>query len=126
MKNALIAAPIVIVAACSPRPADSAATPVEPDPAHILLAETLAPEDATLAAIYDRSCRTCHALDGLGAPLTGHSTGWAPRLEERGMDGLLNSVRTGRGTMPAMGYCADCTEDDFRALIDFMSTEGQS
>ncbi|MEZ5999527.1 cytochrome c5 family protein [Hyphomonas sp.] len=98
---------------------------VEPDAPHIALAETLVPSDPTLAATYERSCRACHALNGLGAPLTGHSAAWTPRFEARGTDGLLASVHSGRGAMPAMGYCADCTDDDFRALIQFMSAEGQ-
>jgi cytochrome c5 len=99
---------------------------VEPDAAHIALAETLVPSDPGLAAIYDRSCRACHALNGLGAPLTGHAAAWELRFEQRGIDGVLTSVHTGRGTMPAMGYCPDCTDDDFKALIEFMATEGQS
>ena len=66
------------------------------------------------------------ATPGLGAPLTGHSAAWAPRIDQRGMDGLIASIHSGRGTMPSMGYCPDCTDDDFRALIEFMATEGQS
>ncbi|MEZ6013015.1 MAG: c-type cytochrome [Hyphomonas sp.] len=113
------------VCACSQSSTNAApeAVPV-PDAAHIALAETHVPADPALAAIYDRSCRACHALEGLGAPLAGDSAAWAPRLSERGMDGLLASVHSGRGSMPAMGYCADCTDLDFRALIEFMSTEG--
>ncbi|MBD3769911.1 MAG: cytochrome c5 family protein [Rhodobacterales bacterium] len=113
-------------AACTQPANKSVPETIEPDEAHIALAETLTPADPTLAPIYDRSCRACHALDGLGAPLTGHAAAWAPRLEERGMEGLLGSIHAGRGAMPSMGYCADCTDDNFRALIEFMSTEGQS
>ena len=116
---------LACMCACS-RGAEEIAAPeiVEPDAAHIALAETMVPADAGLAAIYDRSCRACHALNGLGAPLTGHSAAWEMRFEQRGMDGLLTSIHSGRGTMPAMGYCPDCTDDEFRALIEFMSTEG--
>lgn len=115
---------LALLAACSPKPGTPTTKTAEPDPAHVALAETLVPSDEGLAAIYDRSCRACHALEGLGAPLAGDSAAWAPRLSERGMDGLLASVHSGRGSMPAMGYCADCTDEDFRALIEFMSTEG--
>jgi len=120
----LATAGLGLIAACSGQASDKAAPPYEPDAAHIALAETHVPADASLAAIYDRSCRACHALEGLGAPLAGDSAAWAPRLEERGMDGLLASVHSGKGTMPPMGYCADCSDDDFLALIGFMSTEG--
>ena len=115
---------IALLAACTPGPAAPRTQAAEPDSAHVALAETLVPSDAPLAAIYDRSCRACHALEGLGAPLAGDSAAWTPRLAERGMDGLLASVHSGRGSMPAMGYCADCSDEDFRALIQFMSTEG--
>jgi len=113
------------ISACSQPPAESGPAIVVPDAVHVSLAETLVPADPTLAAIYDRSCRACHALDGLGAPLSGHTAAWTPRLEERGLEGVLASVHTGRGAMPPMGYCPDCTDEDFRALIEFMSTEGQ-
>ena len=114
------------ICACSPVAAgNSPPEIIEPDAAHIALAETLVPSDPDLAATYERSCRACHALNGLGAPLTGHSAAWAPRFDARSMDGLLTSVHTGRGAMPAMGYCADCTDDDFRALIQFMAAEGE-
>ena len=116
---------LVVVSACAQKNAEEPTLTMEPDASHIALAETLVPTDPELAAIYDRSCRACHALDGLGAPLTGHAAAWAPRFDVRGPDGLLASVHSGRGVMPAMGYCADCTDDDFRALIEFMSTEGQ-
>lgn len=117
---------LACIGACSQVASGNAAPEtVEPDPSHIALAETLVPSDPDLSAIYERSCRTCHALDGLGAPLTGHSAAWAPRFDERGMEGVIASVRKGRGAMPAMGYCPDCTDDNFRALIEFMATEGQ-
>lgn len=116
---------LTCISACSPVAAgNSTPESIEPDPSHITLAETLVPSDPGLAATYERSCRACHALNGLGAPLTGHSAAWTPRFDERGMDGLLASVHSGRGAMPAMGYCADCTDEDFRALIEFMSKEG--
>ena len=115
------------VCACSQEASEQAAPElIEPDAQHIALAEELVPSDPALAAIYDRSCRACHALNGLGAPLTGHSAAWSPRFEARGLDGMLDSVRAGRGAMPSMGYCPDCSDDTFEALIEFMSTEGQS
>jgi cytochrome c5 len=119
---------LACVCACS-RSAIGSSTPeiVEPDARHIALAESLVPSDTVIAAIYDRSCRACHALNGLGAPLTGHSAAWAPRYRpaRHGWIDHVNSFGT-RYAMPSMGYCPDCTDDDFRALIKFMATEGQS
>ena len=120
----LVLAGFSLLSACSGQTTDAAPAPYVPDAAHVELAETHVPADATLAAIYDRACRACHALEGLGAPLAGDSAAWTPRLEERGLEGLMASVHSGKGTMPPMGYCADCSDDDFLALIGFMSTEG--
>ncbi len=122
MRPVVLFAAIAVLASCSPKsPSAATSDPVAPDPRDVERAETLVPADASLAGIYDRSCRACHALDGLGAPMTGHTAAWTPRLDARGLDGLVDSVRSGRGGMPAMGYCADCNDEDFRALITFMS-----
>ena len=127
VRYAPVALLLICAGACSEGASENSAPEIiEPDARHIAMAEELTPPDPELSAVYDRSCRACHALNGLGAPLTGHSAAWAPRLEARGLDGMLASVHSGRGAMPAMGYCPDCTDDTFEALIDFMSTEGQS
>lgn len=99
-----------------------------PDPteADIARAASLRPQNPALAEIFDRSCATCHATPDAMAPLVGHAAGWAPRLAERGADGLLHSVRNGHGNMPAMGLCFDCTDAEFRALIAFMSDTGDT
>ncbi|PIE10558.1 MAG: cytochrome c5 [Rhodobacterales bacterium] len=95
---------------------------LEPGPEDIARAERLHPLDPELGAIYDRSCISCHALPGTGAPLAGHLAAWEPRLKARGEAGLLHSARNGYGAMPAMGLCNDCSPDELAALITFMST----
>ena len=82
--------------------------------------EALRPADARLAAAYERSCLLCHGRPGSGAPATGDTTAWAPRLA-KGADALLASSRDGLGGMPAMGLCTDCSEAELRQLILFMS-----
>ena len=81
----------------------------------------LQPQDPDLAAIYQRSCRSCHTLATTGAPLTGDTAAWAPRMD-KGMDVLLQSVINGFGGMPPFGLCMDCTPEQFTALIQFMAT----
>jgi cytochrome c5 len=115
----------ILVAACSGHGAPPAETiTLEPTPAQIAYAERASPSDATLAAIYERSCKACHAVTGMGAPLTGHADAWTLRSGQRSMNELVASVRNGLNAMPAMGYCPDCSDEDFSALIQFMSTEG--
>ncbi|NCF18977.1 MAG: hypothetical protein GWP63_12100 [Haliea sp.] len=77
----------------------------------------LSPE---LQAKYDSSCDRCHTNGAFGAPVIHDEAAWAPRLA-RGLDSLLNSVKSGRGAMPAGGDCGNCSDDDYRALINYMS-----
>jgi cytochrome c5 len=86
----------------------------------IAQAEELMPEDAELAEIYEYSCYSCHANPQTGAPLTGDVAAWAPRLE-KGMDVMMDSTINGFEGMPPLGMCMDCSEDQFVALIEFMS-----
>ncbi len=78
------------------------------------------PAGEALAQLYNRSCRSCHAMGTAAAPLTGDFAAWAPRLEQ-GMDVLLDHTINGYQGMPPMGMCFDCSEEDFRALISFMA-----
>ena len=84
-------------------------------------AQTLTPADEALASVYDRSCKACHAVAGTGAPLTGDTAGWEPRMDQ-GMDLLVDHVITGFGSMPPFGFCMDCDAEQFEALIQFMAT----
>lgn len=82
---------------------------------------TLQPADAELAAIYNRSCRSCHTIAATRSPLTGDTDAWAMRMQ-KGMDVLVNNVISGIGGMPPYGLCMDCSADEFEALIEFMSS----
>jgi cytochrome c5 len=82
------------------------------------------PRDAALARLYGASCKQCHANLAAGAPLTGDTLAWGPRLE-KGMDTLLEHSINGFQGMPPLGMCMQCTEADFRALIEFMAAAPQ-
>jgi len=71
-------------------------------------------------AKYKSTCFACHGTGAAGAPLTGNTDAWAPRLE-KGMDALVGAVKTGVGAMPPGGLCGDCSDDDFKTLIEFMA-----
>jgi cytochrome c5 len=70
---------------------------------------------------FDNSCADCH-LVGPG-PRAGNVAEWEPRLA-KGMDALLSSVKNGLSIMPPGGRCGDCSDDDYLAIILFMSSEG--
>jgi cytochrome c5 len=80
----------------------------------------LRPSEPEIAAIYERSCRSCHTIAASGAPLTGDKAAWAPRMD-KGTDVLLDSVVNGFGGMPPFGLCMDCSAEQFEALIRFMA-----
>ena len=71
--------------------------------------------------IYNQSCIACHSSGAAGAPKTGDVAAWAPRLTQ-GSATLLKHAKEGLNAMPPKGMCMDCTDDEFKALIDFMST----
>ena len=82
---------------------------------------TLQPQDEALAAVYQRSCASCHTVAATGAPLTGDRAAWTPRMA-KGMDTLVDNVVNGFGGMPPFGLCMDCDVAQFEALINFMAT----
>lgn len=75
---------------------------------------------ADVEAKYNQSCTFCHGTGAAGAPKTGDTAAWASRME-KGMDTLVQNVINGYKGMPAMGMCNDCSEDDMRALIEYMA-----
>jgi cytochrome c5 len=80
-------------------------------------AAALSPE---LQAVYNRSCKNCHAVPASGAPQSGDAPAWAPRIAQ-GADILLEHTFNGYKSMPPLGACMDCNEKQYRALIEYMS-----
>ncbi len=69
---------------------------------------------------YNSTCATCHAAGIAGAPKLGDVAAWAPRLD-KGMDVLYASGINGLApAMPAKGMCFQCSDDDIKALVDYM------
>lgn len=74
--------------------------------------------------LYNSTCSTCHApamAAAMGSPAAHDTAAWAPRVAN-GMDAALASAKAGKGNMPPMGMCMDCTDDQLKAAIEFMST----
>lgn len=72
--------------------------------------------------VYGKACVACHAAGVLGAPKFQDAADWAPRLE-KGMDTLWQNALNGINAMPPMGACGDCSKEDIKAAIEYM-TEG--
>lgn len=70
---------------------------------------------------YNRTCAVCHASGAAGAPRTGDVDAWNKRLEEKGMETLVANAKNGIKAMPPKGMCFDCSDEDFKALIELMA-----
>ncbi|MFT5928994.1 MAG: cytochrome c5, partial [Candidatus Azotimanducaceae bacterium] len=70
-------------------------------------------------------CATCHAIGIAGAPKLGDVIAWEPRLA-KGMDVLYASGINGLApAMPAKGMCFTCSDDDIKAIVDYMVAESK-
>ncbi len=69
---------------------------------------------------YKRSCIVCHAGGALNAPKTGAVEQWQALIDKKGMDALVQSVRNGLNAMPPKGMCFDCSDQDYKSLIEYM------
>ena len=76
--------------------------------------------DPQLLDKWSRSCALCHVDGTGGAPRLGDTAAWAPRLEA-GEAAMLRHTVEGLDNMPPLGYCMDCSRDDFLQLIRFMA-----
>ncbi len=76
---------------------------------------------ADVKTLYDDSCATCHDSGALGAIKTGDSAKWQPLIKQKGMPALVDSVKNGLLQMPAGGLCDNCSDSDYRKLIEYMS-----
>ena len=75
---------------------------------------------------YMASCFACHSTGAAGAPKVGAGMAveWEPRLE-KGLDAVVSNTVNGLNTMPAKGLCFDCTDDDLRAIVEYMIETSQ-
>ena len=73
---------------------------------------------------YTASCKVCHDSGAANAPKTGDAAAWEPRMA-KGMDALVQSVSGGLNAMPPKGMCYECTDEDYKALIEYMAKPAQ-
>lgn len=72
------------------------------------------------ADTFSKTCSTCHTAGVAGAPRLGNKEDWAPRIA-KGKDALYQSAINGLApAMPAKGMCFTCSDDELKALVDYM------
>lgn len=113
LHRGLLLGVVCALAACSAQDA-------VPDAKALEHARQRLPADPVLAGLYERSCRGCHSEGAAQAPLSGFAPHWQSRLAQ-GMPTVLQHVREGLNGMPARGYCNDCSDQDFEALVRYMA-----
>lgn len=69
--------------------------------------------------IYAKACVACHSVGVLNAPKFQNTADWAPRML-KGFDTVWQNAINGIGSMPAMGACGDCSNDDIKVAIEHM------
>ena len=76
---------------------------------------------------YMSSCFACHSTGAAGAPRVGSgmSVEWESRLE-KGLDAVVQNAINGINTMPAKGLCFDCSDEDLRAIVEYMIDSSNS
>lgn len=123
----------------SAAPAPAAAAPaseVPNAPAALEAAAPAADPVATVAAadptvgksVYSKTCKVCHGQGIAGAPKTGDTVTWAPRIAQ-GNDTLHKHAIEGfsgaKGVMPPRGGSSNLTDDEVKAAVDFMVAESK-
>jgi len=73
-------------------------------------------------AQYQQHCAACHEVGAANAPRRGDGHQWGKRLR-KGEAHLVQSIKSGLVAMPPRGGCQTCTDDDYRALIQYMAHE---
>lgn len=104
--------------AASPLVKEAVAAEVEAQPPTELYAAEITEQQLDT---YGQTCGTCHDRGLIGAPKTGDVAAWSARLEQ-GMDTLVEHVRNGFKAMPPAGLCYSCSDDDYQAMIGYMSS----
>ncbi|HDH08846.1 MAG TPA: cytochrome c5 family protein [Gammaproteobacteria bacterium] len=70
-------------------------------------------------ATYDTACFACHGTGAAGAPIVGKKDAWASRISQ-GKDKLYSHAINGFKAMPAKGGRASLSDEDVKAVVDYM------
>ena len=69
---------------------------------------------------YQATCFACHGTGAAHSPEVGDQIEWEIRME-KGMETLIQNTIAGlNGIMPPRGLCATCSDDQLKAIVEFM------
>jgi cytochrome c5 len=72
--------------------------------------------------VYTAQCTACHASGAAGAPKTGDTAAWAPRIAT-GYEALLTSALKGKGAMGAQGG-GDFSDFEIARAVVYLANKG--
>ncbi len=89
-------------------------------------AETAQAGSGTMSGeqVYNQFCFACHATGVSESPLLGDAQAWAPRIA-KGVDALWESTTNGLGLMSMRGTCMNCSDDELREAMDYVTGQAQ-
>ena len=69
--------------------------------------------------VYNAACMACHMTGAAGAPILGDTSAWSARITQS-VETLYDHAINGIGAMPAKGGCMSCSDNEVKAVVDFM------
>jgi cytochrome c5 len=102
----------------APPSAEATAPPGTPPAAAVVAAATPSLQQAT-PALYTQICAACHTAGVAGAPRSGDTAAWAPRIAT-GVDALTAAVIRGKGAMPPRGAAPRASDAELREVVEYM------
>lgn len=74
---------------------------------------------------FSKVCFGCHGSGMPNTPQLGNKEAWAPRIAQ-GIEVLYNSAINGKlPMMPPRGTCTSCSDEDLKAVVDYMVSEAK-
>lgn len=70
--------------------------------------------------VYQSVCSACHDTGATGAPKSGDTSAWAPRIE-KGLDALTQNAIQGIGAMPPRGGAQDLSDEEVRRAVAYLA-----
>ncbi len=94
--------------------------------ASLALASTMTMADAK--SDYDGKCAACHGFGVAGAPKVGEAAQWSDRIakgEDTLYENAINGFTGETGVMPAKGGFVNLSDDEVKAIVDYMIVNSQ-
>lgn len=80
-------------------------------------------EDFSAERTYQQSCAACHNSGAAGAPVLGNAEDWSARAEKGNETLYENTINGYNNIMPPKGMCFACSDDELKAVVDYILAE---